>query len=108
MPGDDADVTFAAIASVDRERGIGVGCEGGTAVEASTVELETEVGEGVRRCSGVEVMVGDDDDAGVGALDAEQVLGDFCGPGGIGGRPPLPRPLRMVRVSLRSRCARSC
>jgi hypothetical protein len=35
-------------------------------------------------------------------------FGDFCGGGGIGGRPPFPSPLRMERVSLRRVCARSC
>lgn len=60
-----------------------------------------EPGEGVRWRSVVEV--------GLVGSKCEGVLGDFAlGGGGIGGKPPLPSPLRIDLVSL-SRCwARSC
>lgn len=59
-------------------------------------------GEGVRRRSGVAVEVGDD------ASVADDGLGDFWFGGGIGGRPPLPRPFSIERVSFNKCCARSC
>lgn len=69
-------------------------------------ELGADVGDGVRRRSGAVAEVGDD--AVVLALLLEfPGFGDFCD-GGIGGSPPLPRPLRIDLVSLRRVWARSC
>ena len=87
-------------ASFERWRGIGpeekVWCE---------VLVFADVGDGVRRRSGVAVEVGDE----VSPTDDGALLGDFIWEvGGIGGRPPLPRPLRIDRVSVRRCCARSC
>src|SRR3569833_4319510 len=67
-------------------------------------DVAEAVGDGVCFRSGVAAMVGDASLAGWG-VDGVDLL---PGSGGTGGRPPLPRPLRMDRVSLSGVWARSC
>lgn len=65
-----------------------------------------DVGEGVPRRSGVALDVGDEFSVFDGAPCVWWAL--FEGVGGMGGKPPFPRPLRMVLVSFKRCCARSC
>lgn len=102
---DDGVGRFVTVVRVSLERECGRA--GMVPVADGGAELGADVGDGVRRRSGAVAVVGDAAVAPVLLLEAPG-FGDFCWGGGIGGSPPFPRPLRIVRVSFRRVWARSC
>lgn len=75
----------------------------GVMVAASEDGVETE-----RAGSGKSEDRGEDERGEFAVRMLLESVVDLGAPGGKGGRPPFPRPLRILRVSVRRWCARSC